>query len=139
MSEAADSSSSSAPFGEAFRRIQDIGAQLSDAARAMADDFSRSPSGRFAEPMIRLGSQTAELATMWVAPVRAVLQEQQELMDAMASWAEQQRELAEKFSVLAERHQRLTAQVTSLLDPWLEQIATVGRWDKPAGPEGDAP
>ena len=133
MPEAADSSNPAAPFGEAFRRIQEIGAQLSDAARTMADDFARTPGGRFAEPMIRLGSQTAELATLWVAPVRAVLQEQQELMDAMATWAQQQRELAERFSVLAERHRQLTTQVTTLLDPWLEQIGKVGQWNQPEG------
>ena len=131
MPEAADSSSSSVPFGDAFRRIQEIGAQMTEAARTMAEDFARTPGGRFAEPMIRLGSQTAEMATLWVAPVRAVLQEQQELIDAMATWAEQQRELAERFSELAERHQRLTAQVTTLLDPWLEQIGKLGQWDQP--------
>jgi hypothetical protein len=84
--------------------------------------------------MIRLGSQTAELATMWVAPVRAVLQEQQELMEAMATWAEQQRELAERFAALAERHRLLTEQVTSVLDPWLEQMARAGRAGSATGP-----
>ena len=127
MPEPADPSGPSTPFGDAFRRIQDVGTQLSDAARAMADDFAKSPVGRFAEPMTRLGSQTAELATMWVGPLMAVLQQQEELLDAVATWAEQQRELAERFSRLAERHRTLNEQVTALLDPWLEQMARVGQ------------
>jgi hypothetical protein len=139
MPEETGPSSSSLPFGDAFRRIQEIGTQLSEAALTMADDFARSPGGRFAEPMVRLGSQTAELATLWVAPVRAVLQEQQELMDAMSAWAEQQRELADKFATLAERHKKLTDQVTSLLDPWLEQIAKAGQWGQPPAPEDERP
>ena len=41
--------------------------------------------------MAQWGERTVELSTLWVAPVRAVLEEQQELIDAVASWAEEQR------------------------------------------------
>ena len=83
------------PFspGEAWRRVQEIGAQLTGAASSMAEDFANSPGGQFAEPIARMGARTAELATMWVAPMRAMLEEQQDLGDAIASWAEQQRVL----------------------------------------------
>jgi methyl-accepting chemotaxis protein len=137
MPDAADDSDPLLPFGEAFRQIQDIGAQLSEAAWTMADEFARSPAGRFAEPMVRLGSQTAELATMWVAPVRAMLQEQEELINALSSWAEQQKQLAETFSALAERHRKLNAQVTSVLDPLLERVAEFGTWGRPQTDEPD--
>lgn len=138
MPEAADGTGSLPPFGEALRRIQDAGAELSSAAWTMADEFARSPAGRFAEPVVRLGSQTAELATMWVAPVRAMLQEQEELIEALSTWAEQQRQLAETFSALAERHRKVSSQVTALLDPMLEKLSelgTLGRRD----PEDGAP
>jgi hypothetical protein len=109
------------PFGEALRMIQDIGAQLAGAAQAMADDFARSPGERFAAPIARLGAQITELSTLWVAPVRSMLQEQQDLIDALAAWSAQQRELADRFATLAERHRALNAQVMALLEPMFDQ------------------
>jgi hypothetical protein len=74
---------------------------------------------------------------MWVAPVRAMLQEQEELINALSSWAEQQKQLAETFSALAERHRKLNAQVTSVLDPLLERVAEFGTWGRPQTDEPD--
>ena len=59
---------------------------------------------------------------MWVAPMRAVLEEQQELIDAVSSWAEEQRKLADRFSELADRHRKLTEGVMSTLTPTLDHL-----------------
>jgi hypothetical protein len=122
MAAASDEERGRAVMGDAFRLIQDVGGRLSDAARSMADDFAASPAAQFAEPMARLGAQMAELSTAWVGPVRAILEEQQELIDTVAAWAEQQRELADRFAVLADRHRALTAQTMSVLQPLLDGI-----------------
>jgi hypothetical protein len=109
-------------FGEMFRLIQDVGGRLSEAAKSMADDFAASPAAKFAEPMANLGAQLAELSTAWVSPVKAILEEQQALIDTVAAWAEQQQQLAERFAALAERHRKLTDQTMSVLQPMLDQI-----------------
>jgi hypothetical protein len=114
------------PLGDAFRLLQDVSGKLTDAARSLADEVIESPAGSFFEPMARMGAQVAELSTAWVAPVKAILDEQQELVDALAAWSEQQRILAERFSALAERHRALTAQTMSVLGPLLEQVEQLG-------------
>jgi len=105
---------------DALRRVQELGAQLTAAARAMADDVADSP-GQTPESMARWGERAVELSTLWVAPVRAVLEEQQELIDAVSSWAAEQRKLAERFEELARRHRELTEQVLAAISPTLDQ------------------
>jgi hypothetical protein len=114
------------PLGEAFRLLQDVGGKLSDAARSLAEEVVDSPAGSFTEPMARMAAQLAELSTAWVSPVRSLLEEQQELIDTLAAWAEQQRLLAEQFSKLAERHKKLTDQTMGILGPVLEQVDLLG-------------
>ena len=125
-SDTPNTSHTSNPRGDAVRVLQDVGGKLTDAARSLADDVIDSPAGSFVEPLARLGAQAAELSTAWVAPVKAILDEQQELVDAMAAWAEQQRVLADRFSSLAERHRALTAQTMSVLGPLLDQAEHLG-------------
>ena len=59
---------------------------------------------------------------MWVAPMRAVLQEQQDQIDAVSSWAEEQRKLADRFRELADRHRQLSEGVMSTLTPTLDHL-----------------
>lgn len=110
------------PLSDAFKLLQEVGGKLTDAARSLADEVIESPAGPLFESITRMGAQVAELSTAWVSPVRAILDEQQELVDALAAWAEQQRALAERFSSLAERHRALTAQTMSVLGPLLDQV-----------------
>jgi hypothetical protein len=139
MTEADDPTPRLPPFGEALRLIQEVGSQLASAAQSMADDFARSPGERFAEPIARLGAQMAELSTLWVTPVRSMLQEQQELIDALAAWSVQQRELADRFATLAERHRALNSQVMSLLEPMLDQAERFRSLAKRGAPRSDEP
>ena len=123
---------------DALRRVQELGAQLSGAARSFieppedqADDDSGghettaagTSGGSFVpQPFAAWAERAAELSTMWVAPMRAVLEEQQDLIDAVSSWAEEQRKLADRFSELADRHRQLTEGVMSTLAPTLDHL-----------------
>ena len=117
---------------DAFKRMQDLGAQLTGAARSMAENLTSSTAAApFAEPMARWGERTVELSTLWVAPMRAMLEEQQELIDAVASWADEQRKLADRFAELASRHRELTDQVLSAITPALDQVDLLAGRPKP--------
>jgi hypothetical protein len=123
---------------DALRRIQELGAQLSGAARSFveppedhADDdtdgdeavAAGKSSGSFVpQPFAAWAERAAELSTMWVAPMRAVLEEQQDLIDAVSSWAEEQRRLADRFSELADRHRQLSEGVMSTWAPTLDHL-----------------
>jgi hypothetical protein len=124
---------------DALRRVQELGAQLSGTARSFLEpqaqdeeDEELDEDGDAAEGQARRGlvpqpfaawaERSAELSTMWVAPMRAVLQEQQDLIDAISSWAEEQRKLADRFSELAERHRQLNEGVMSTLTPTLDHL-----------------
>ena len=87
---------------DALRRVQELGAQLASAARSMSDAAAESQPASL--PMAQWGERAVELSTLWVAPMRAVLEEQQEIIDTIASWAEEQRKLADRFAELAQRH-----------------------------------
>jgi hypothetical protein len=104
-----------------LRRVQELGDQLSNTARSfiepqMEEDDAESgpdqnvPAGKSVgrslvpQPFAAWAERAAELSTMWVSPMRAVLEEQQDLIDAVSSWAEEQRKLADRFSELADRH-----------------------------------
>ena len=50
------------------------------------------------------------------------LEEQQELIDAISSWADAQRELAERFSDLADRHRQVTDGILATLTPTLDHL-----------------
>lgn len=115
------------PVVDAFRLLQEVSGRLTATARNLADEVLESPAGPYVEPMARMGAQMAELSTAWVGPVKAVLDEQQELVDALAAWSEQQRILAERFAVLAERHRSMSAQTMAVLGPMLEGVEAIGR------------
>jgi hypothetical protein len=123
---------------DALRRVQELGAQLSGTARSFLeppsegdddeelDDEEAAEGGSrgsfVSQPFAAWAERAAELSTMWVAPMRAVLQEQQDLIDAISSWAEEQRKLADRFSELADRHRQLTEGVMSTLTPTLDHL-----------------
>jgi hypothetical protein len=123
---------------DALRRVQELGAQLSGTARSFTEQerddaeydtdddeaaVQGASSGSFLpQPFAAWAEGAAELSTTWVAPMRAVLQEQQDLIDAMSSWAEEQRKLADRFSELAERHRELSEGVMSTLRPTLDHL-----------------
>ena len=113
-------------LADALRRVQELGAQLAGAARAMSEaSMEAQPAS-----MTQWNERAIELSTLWVAPMRAVLEEQQELIDAVSSWAEQQRKLADRFSELAKRHREMNEQTLSVLKPTLDHL------DRMAGRKG---
>jgi len=112
---------------DALRRVQEIGEQLASAARSYSrdepDDEEETPTAP--QPLPSVGAwaeRAAELSTMWVSPMRVMLEEQQELIDAISSWADAQRELAERFSDLADRHRQVTDGILATLTPTLDHL-----------------
>jgi hypothetical protein len=81
--------------------------------------------------MARLGERTAELSTLWVAPLRAMLEEQQELIDAVSTWADQQRELADRFATLSRRHRAMSEQLLASINPTLDHLDWLAGRQKP--------
>jgi ABC-type transporter Mla subunit MlaD len=114
------------PLGEALRMFQEVGARMNEAARGIASEVAKGPAGPFVEPMAQLAQQLAAVSTAWVGPVKGILDQQQDLVDAVAAWSEQQRILADRFSELAERHRQLTEQTMGVLGPLLDQVERLG-------------
>jgi hypothetical protein len=111
---------------DALRRVQELGEQLASAARAYSQgDRAEEDDAPAASPQPSVAvwaERAAELSTMWVSPMRVMLEEQQELIDAISSWADAQRELAERFSDLADRHRQVTDGILSTLTPTLDHL-----------------
>ena len=105
---------------DALRRVQELGAQLATAARNMSEAAAESQPGSL--PMAQWGERAVELSTLWVAPMRAVLEEQQEIIDTISAWAEEQRKLADRFAELANRHREVTADLFAVLTPSLDNL-----------------
>jgi hypothetical protein len=105
---------------DALRRVQELGAQLASAARSMSEAAAESQPGTL--PMAQWGERAVELSTLWVAPMRAVLEEQQEIIDTISAWAEEQRKLADRFAELANRHREMTADLMGVLTPSLDNL-----------------
>ena len=105
---------------DALRRVQELGAQLATAARNMSEAAAESQPGTL--PMAQWGERAVELSTLWVAPMRAVLEEQQEIIDTISAWAEEQRKLADRFAELANRHREVTADLFAVLTPSLDNL-----------------
>lgn len=110
---------------DALRRVQELGEQLASAARSYSQGEwadQEAPTAAPPRSVAAWAERAAELSTMWVSPMRVMLEEQQELIDAISSWADAQRELAERFSDLADRHRQLTDGVLATLTPTLDHL-----------------
>jgi hypothetical protein len=112
---------------DALRRVQELGEQLAVAARTYSQggrgDENEVPAAASPPPSVAAWAErAAELSTMWVSPMRVMLEEQQELIDAISSWADAQRDLAERFSELADRHRQVTDGIMATLTPTLDHL-----------------
>ena len=127
---------------DALRRVQELGEQLASAARSYSQDErgeeDEAPDAVSPPSVAVWAERAAELSTMWVSPMRVLLEEQQELIDAISSWADAQRELAERFSDLADRHRQVTDGILATLTPTLDHLDRLaGR--APGGKEATKP
>jgi hypothetical protein len=111
---------------DALRRVQELGEQLANAARSYSQDErgdENAVATTAAPPSIAAWAErAAELSTMWVSPMRMMLEEQQEVIDAISSWADAQRELADRFSDLADRHRQVTDGIMATLTPTIDYL-----------------
>jgi hypothetical protein len=112
------------PTRDRMRKLQDVGSQLTNVVRSMVTEMANNPAAPLTEPFSRFSSQIADLSTMWVNPLQALLKQQQEFFEVMAQWGVQQRALADRLEELAAANQRLTDQLSSKLQPFVEQSET---------------
>jgi hypothetical protein len=74
-----------------------------------------------AAPLAEYIESAAQLNDMLTGPLRRLLDEQQQMAERLAGWAEQHRELSEQIAKWAEQHRKLTDQMQQLVRPALEQ------------------
>jgi hypothetical protein len=98
---------------ETFRRLT---ANMAKATRALLG-----PAAVVGEPAASFATQLAELHRASVQPLRAIVEEQRELADSIATGLEQLQALTEQFAQWADQHRRLVTQAQALLDPLTEQ------------------
>ena len=87
---------------------------------------SSRPPALTSSPSPAWGPRSPSFPPCWVGPVKALLDEQQELIEALAAWSEQQRIIADRFAALAERNRALSAQTMAVLGPLLDGVEAVG-------------
>ena len=103
------------PLAELMRPLQDLGVQLATVAQRMREAGSTS----VADPLTKAADDILAASTMWVRPVRAIIEQQRDLSETMAAWAQNQRILADQMTKWAERNRQMTDEVATLLEPLL--------------------
>jgi hypothetical protein len=102
------------PLREIAARMTEITTAAATAGARAAPDFVALPLAEFTDGMLRL----SELTT---GPLRRVMEEQRELAQLMAEWAQKHMELSAQIAGWAEEHRKMTEQMHGLLAPVLEQ------------------
>jgi methyl-accepting chemotaxis protein len=96
---------------EPFRKLT---ADVVEATRSLLGAPGAGP------PFTDHATQLASLYRSSVAPLRAMLDEQQELADRLSAGLEQLRVLTEEFAAWAEQHRRMVEHARALVQPMLE-------------------
>ena len=76
-----------------------------------------------AQPMARYADQLLTISVAMTTPLRRLLDEQEQLVEKMADWAEQHRHLSEQIATWADQQRRLSEQMVELAQPFLDQAA----------------
>jgi hypothetical protein len=74
-----------------------------------------------AAPLAEYVESTSKLNEMLTGPLKRLLDEQQQLAERLAGWAQQHQELSEQIATWAEQHRKLTEQMQALVRPALQQ------------------
>jgi methyl-accepting chemotaxis protein len=111
-----DTAASEPRSTDLFQSFQKLTADMATLTRSLMG-----PMAPAAEPVADYAVKLAELYRASVKPLRAMLEEQQELADRLAAGLEQLRALTEQFSQWADQHSRLVEQTRTLVEPLLAQ------------------
>jgi hypothetical protein len=110
-------------WAEAMRRLRDLAAQMTAAAQAAAVVGAKATPPALAQPLARYADQLLTVSAAVTTPLRRLLDEQQRLVELMAGWAEQHRDLSEQIAEWADQQRRLSEQMVDLARPFLDQSA----------------
>jgi hypothetical protein len=104
-----------------LRPLQDLLARISELTQAAAAAGARATPDFLALPLAEFTEGVINLSDKLVAPLRRLLDEQKELADLMASWAEKHKELSAQIAGWAEENRRMTERMQAIVSPALEQ------------------
>ena len=113
------------PVGDLLRSLQELTTTITNAAGQAATAGARAMPPLVATPMAEYIESASQLNDMLTGPLKRMLDEQQQLAERLAGWAEQHKELSEQIATWAEQHRRLTDQMQQLVRPALEQADRV--------------
>jgi chromosome segregation ATPase len=122
----ADESDRLAPvpvWADAMRRLREMAAQLTAAAQAMAVAGARATPPALAQPLAGYTNQLLAISAAVTTPLRRLLDDQERLVEMMAGWAQQHRQLSEQIADWAEQQRQLSEQMLELARPLLDQSA----------------
>jgi ABC-type transporter Mla subunit MlaD len=109
------------PLGDLLRSLQELTSTITAAATQAATAGAKAVPPVVAAPLAEYIESAAQLNDMLTGPLRRLLDEQQQMAERLAGWAEQHRELSEQIAKWAEQHRKLTDQMQQLVRPALEQ------------------
>jgi hypothetical protein len=106
-----------------MRRLRDLASQMTAAAQAVAVAGAKATPAPLAQPLARYADQLLAVSAAVTTPLRRLLDEQERLVELMAAWSEQHRELSEQIAGWAEQQRQLSEQMVELARPFLDQSA----------------
>ena len=109
------------PIGDLLHSLQELTTTITAAATQAATAGAKAVPPVVAAPLAEYIESAAQLNDMLTGPLRRLLDEQQQMAERLAGWAEQHRELSEQIATWADQHRKLTDQMQQLVRPALEQ------------------
>jgi hypothetical protein len=113
------------PIGDLLRPLQELAAKIAELTQAAAGAGARATPEFLALPLAEFTDGVVNLSELLTGPLRRLMEEQRELAELMASWAEKHKELSAQIAGWAEEHRRMTERMQALVAPALEQAETL--------------
>ena len=127
MSDESDRPAPFAIWGDAMRRLRELGAQMTAAAQAVAVAGARATPPMLAQPMAGYVEQLLAVSAAVTTPLRGLLDEQERLVGLMDDWAQQHQSLSEQIAGWADQQRRLSESMVDMARPLLDQSAMLER------------
>lgn len=127
----------------ALEPLQELSRQVAEVARSWAAPAGGPAGPSQAATLIRYLEQVSAIPGLAVDPLRRIVEEQRQLAELMASWAEQHRQLAEQLAASAEHLHQLSEDAAAVIDPLLtyaERVSELTRsWTHLIRPQDEEP
>jgi chromosome segregation ATPase len=122
----ADDSDRLAPvaiWSDGMRRLRELAGQMTAAAQAMAVAGARATPPALAQPLAGYTNQLLAISAAVTTPLRRLLDEQEQLVEMMAEWAQQHQRFSEQIADWADQQRQLSERMLELARPLLDQSA----------------